>query len=574
MRLGKGKKFFAMLLSIVLLALLATPIAQAAEEYDYPNKYLWYLPTDSFTWDTYYSLYDHHKGMGVAGFDAEAMVNSPLGESMVKDVFNFLTYTDEMHPAVVQSFADKGIKKELFNADNPDHKYAIYTPLSASKPENANKQYPVLFVYHGNNNPIYFVETWGYAQMVAEEEFICVIPWATNGTTLDTDMEEIWGNLQENYRMDESRVYATGFSLGGRSTVLQATRTPNRFAAVGVGGQHMAGSNSANSPIPDAQWAAMKDVPVLQMAGTMDRNNHFPYAKSAMYTTSLNNWFTLNGIDRSFTQAQCKTISTTSTNLVERKLGLTADQTYIQQFDGTQYYTGDYYNDDGINMMRIVAIEGLPHWLSGSFSRIMWDFMSQYSKDPVTGKMAVLKQETSAYAVQTGETITLPVTVDDCRKFSGLTGTVEYDESLLTLDSIAAKKGFTMSQSGNKFTVVTPNGAGLDGDVVVGYATFTAKADLYDDVNTLISFTTGSAYDEALTSIMPRITPIRLAITSPVAIGDVSLDGKVDVADAIALMQYLAGSKTLTARQLRAADVNKDGKVNVGDVTIIMQMCL
>ncbi len=36
----------------------------------------------------------------------------------------------------------------------------------------------------------------------------------------------------------------------------------------------------------------------------------------------------------------------------------------------------------------------------------------------------------------------------------------------------------------------------------------------------------------------------------------------------------LAGSKTLTSRQLRAADANKDGKVNVGDVTIIMQMCL
>jgi len=48
----------------------------------------------------------------------------------------------------------------------------------------------------------------------------------------------------------------------------------------------------------------------------------------------------------------------------------------------------------------------------------------------------------------------------------------------------------------------------------------------------------------------------------------------VDVADAVLLLQYLAGNVTLSPKQLRAADVNDDGAVDVSDVVLIMQMCM
>ncbi len=71
------------------------------------------------------------------------------------------------------------------------------------------------------------------------------------------------------------------------------------------------------------------------------------------------------------------------------------------------------------------------------------------------------------------------------------------------------------------------------------------------------------------------IQPVIITILAePSLCGDVNLDRKIDLADAIVLMQYLAGGKELAPRQLKGADVNKDGKVNVRDVTIIMQMCL
>ncbi len=176
---------------------------------------------------------------------------------------------------------------------------------------------------------------------------------------------------------------------------------------------------------------------------------------------------------------------------------------------------------------------------------------------------------------QTGETVIVPITLRDAESFAGVTGRIDYDSELLTLQAITAKKDFMFVSDGNRFVCVSPNGAALSGDVVIGYAIFSVRAELTDDVTTSVIFEALEGYDDEGQDNQVLLAPVEISVLgiTPQA-GDVNLDGKVDVADAILLMQYLAGSKTLTARQLRAADANKDSKVNVGDVTIIMQMCL
>lgn len=181
------------------------------------------------------------------------------------------------------------------------------------------------------------------------------------------------------------------------------------------------------------------------------------------------------------------------------------------------------------------------------------------------------------YTAKTGETISLPITLDDCNNLAGLGGTIVYDESLLTLQSIAGKTGFILLASDDSFVAVTNNGKGLDGTVVVGYAVFLVKADLPDDVSTFVTFPSKkvTAYNETSPIPSPSITSIYLSILGvPPMRGDVNLDGQVDLRDTILLMQYLADNNELSPRQLKAADVNKDGSVNVGDAIIIMQMCL
>ncbi len=185
--------------------------------------------------------------------------------------------------------------------------------------------------------------------------------------------------------------------------------------------------------------------------------------------------------------------------------------------------------------------------------------------------------ENISHSVKTGETFTLPITVGLCENLAALSAEIQYDKDLLTLNSITAKSGFLLVSEDDRFAVVSSDGMGVDGTAVVGYALFTAKADLPDDVTTYVSFPEEkiTAFDAAYQSTMPVFPVNEITIEGiPPLRGDITLDGTVDIADAIALMQYLAGSRELNEKQLKAADVNKDGRVNVGDVTIIMQMCL
>ena len=56
--------------------------------------------------------------------------------------------------------------------------------------------------------------------------------------------------------------------------------------------------------------------------------------------------------------------------------------------------------------------------------------------------------------------------------------------------------------------------------------------------------------------------------------GDVNLDGKVDLVDAITINKYLAGQITLSEQATKNADVNADGSLGDGDSTILMQFVL
>ncbi len=179
------------------------------------------------------------------------------------------------------------------------------------------------------------------------------------------------------------------------------------------------------------------------------------------------------------------------------------------------------------------------------------------------------------YTVETGKQLVLPIIARNCDGLSGLIASVEYDRALLTLESISASKGFMLLQKDDSFMMLSPEGLGLNGDTVIAYAVFTAKAELPEDQSSYVSFTVNRAVSASLENLTQTLPAAQVDILGiPPLPGDVNLDGEINVADAILLMQYLAGSKELSSTQLKAANVNKDGNVNVGDAVIIMQMCL
>ncbi|MCI8318915.1 MAG: hypothetical protein HFG96_10470 [Lachnospiraceae bacterium] len=393
-------------------ALTGVCAAEAQEErvYDYENKYLWYVPTESFTWDNYGCLADHHSKMGgtaVDGteFDFDAFVNSPLGESLVTNTKNFILYSDEYGEDEYAYWESLGIRKEMHDFSDKAGKWATFTPMDVYAEENEGKTWPVLFVFHGGNNPIYVTESYGYAQLAAEEGFICVMPWAANGgskdeeegTTLDAEMDRIMEELRAEYPIDESRIYACGYSLGGRSTVRETVKHPQLFAAITVGGHNLGGIRQGETYVfPEEEWNALKETPVLQLEGDNEMRVKLPYGLGVTgedATNALNRWFKINGIDREVTLEGCQELVDTTEDPVQKKIGLEADRLYTQYYEGTEFYTADFFNEDGVNMIKIINVEGMIHWMTQAMAQNAWDFMSQYARDTETGELIVLNQD-------------------------------------------------------------------------------------------------------------------------------------------------------------------------------------
>ena len=59
---------------------------------------------------------------------------------------------------------------------------------------------------------------------------------------------------------------------------------------------------------------------------------------------------------------------------------------------------------------------------------------------------------------------------------------------------------------------------------------------------------------------------------SSIVIGDVNLDGIINIYDATLIQKYSSGNYHFDAVQLFAADVNKDGVVNVMDATELQKL--
>ena len=64
-------------------------------------------------------------------------------------------------------------------------------------------------------------------------------------------------------------------------------------------------------------------------------------------------------------------------------------------------------------MVKIINIEGLPHWVSGSYASVVWEYVSQFSKNPATGELTVLDKDNEASTPNTPNTPDISVEKND-----------------------------------------------------------------------------------------------------------------------------------------------------------------
>lgn len=143
-------------------------------------------------------------------------------------------------------------------------RYLLYLPKGY---ERGRKRWPLLLFLHGageRGKDLELVKKHGPPKLIAEGQhfpFIVVSPQCPANQWWSNDvLAALLDNIVANYRVDESRVYVTGLSMGGYGTWALACEHPERFAAIAPicgGGNRLLAHR-------------LKDVPVWAFHGAKD----------------------------------------------------------------------------------------------------------------------------------------------------------------------------------------------------------------------------------------------------------------------------------------------------------------
>ncbi len=334
-------------------------------------------------------------------------IETKAANMLYEKLYYFTVYglAGQEDPAVIAHWASLGLTKKVYDADDADHMWSVFVPTGHEFGE--DYKFPVVFCLHGNQNDIMLAETYGFAELGGREGFITICPWASNGDILIEEIPRILDTVRGEYSIDESRIYVTGFSKGGVSTLNAIINYPELFAAAAPGGIGPLGKNGDgigderdNTPCePDSQlyWAFDQEkfdalgaavMPICFFGGTADS---MPIA-----TPEVNYWITVSGaVAPEMTPELLENVARNSAYGVERMTGLqyqTLGQMEVRHYDEQNYYIGSYYNEDGVCTFRLVAVEGAPHWLMPSEAEVVWEFLSQFARDPETHELIYLNK--------------------------------------------------------------------------------------------------------------------------------------------------------------------------------------
>lgn len=330
-------------------------------------------------------------------YDEEAFADSEIGRQVASNQNLYQRYADDpMAPEVLDYWKKRGLKKELFDSERDEGKYAysVFTPLQMMP----GKKYAMIYMSHGGGVTINLAETYGFNTLAAVEKYIVVYPnnGGRSNNEVDTEFPRILDELKErNYPIDWERVYCAGFSSGSEASVCAACTCPERAAAVAVlpGGQPFkdlkfySGSSYYESTkglrIPGIFIGGTADVASYPAPWVLDNKRKEHRAQN------LDIWMREIAQIKNYQPLSLEQIEErlrNSQDPFEKEFGLKFDSTYTFQVQGADWIGGEFYGNDGAPVMRYARAVGLPHVVWESQANLVWDYLKHFRRDQKTGK--------------------------------------------------------------------------------------------------------------------------------------------------------------------------------------------
>jgi len=268
-----------------------------------------------------------------------------------------------------------------------------YLPKEVLDGTAADGTVPLILANHGGgDDPRVFVDEIGLLTLAGKERFAIVAPeegalWTepaadgginsgANGICCEV-LPLMAKYMLETYpALDPSRVYVTGYSMGGGATLKAFNGDPSVFAAgtVMAASSYVATEEQAKAfetlELPLMLLTSTFDFPFVFAFDTPNRTIASGFQKQIHLFTGYNNLEPIETFDFETYPI----------------IGYQADAFNRSMING-EYWTSrwDLENDEGTPMIAVSYTEGLVHALYPGYGQIMWDFSKHYSRDQETG---------------------------------------------------------------------------------------------------------------------------------------------------------------------------------------------
>ncbi|MBR0137727.1 MAG: hypothetical protein IJM15_04895 [Erysipelotrichaceae bacterium] len=247
------------------------------------------------------------------------------------------------------------------------------------------KKRPLVLCFHGGGDTAITTATIaGWPVLAAEEDFILAAIEMHTRTTA-TETIQVIEQLKKIYAIDETRIYATGFSMGGVKTWDLSQEYPEYLAARAPRGATTAvGQNTQFAESPYVNEDVM--VPLFYAGGESSQLQELP-VQGLTVCQRIMYLFRVNGIPMEFELSTGKRWQWTDNyfgyagDIVEELI----DESYPDSLTTIRYYR----STDGNIYTALCSIRRHQHEIRPFTCQQAWNFMKQFSR--VNGKTVIDK---------------------------------------------------------------------------------------------------------------------------------------------------------------------------------------
>ena len=235
-----------------------------------------------------------------------------------------------------------------------------------------DETFALFLCFHGGgDHPMYEAESGGWAQLAIDNNLIMVAP---NGSGAE-QFNALIDYMIEKYPVDESRIYAQGFSGGAGSTVALSNAYPERLAAVA----------------PQSRVSGPYYTELLDKLDTYGYDMDLPICVvgQGMETESTNNnyeyiWQDCIQIIMEINEISGPDLETL--NFV--KYPYWGFETENELRYGAPFpfaiWTSELSDENGVPMLKLMHTEQTTHTHYPHYANLIWEWMQQFTRDTET----------------------------------------------------------------------------------------------------------------------------------------------------------------------------------------------